>query len=151
MRRYFRIGLALWALGIGAAATARQTENVVLIVSDGLRWQEIFSGADWALLNEKEGGSWLEEKVLRQRYWREDAASRRKLLFPFLWGTVAKHGQIFGNQTKRSIAQVTNGKAYSYPGYTRWRRAIRTMRSTATSSVPIPMRRCSMAPVERAG
>ncbi len=117
MRRYFCIGLALWALGLGADATARQTENVVLIVSDGLRWQEIFSGADAALLNEKEGGSWLEEKDLRQRYWREDAASRRKLLFPFLWGTVALQGQIFGNQTQGSIARVTNGKAYSYPGY----------------------------------
>ena len=117
MRRYFRIGLALWALGLGAAAIARQTENVVLIVSDGLRWQEIFSGADAALLNEKEGGSWLPEKELRQRYWREDPAARRALLFPFLWGTVARQGQMFGNQVKGSVARVTNGKAYSYPGY----------------------------------
>src|ERR1700686_3377973 len=99
MRHFFRIALALWAFAPGAVATARQTENVVLIVSDGLRWQEIFSGADATLLNEKEGGSWLEEKDLRQRYWRDDPASRRKLLFPFLWGTVARQGQIFGNQT----------------------------------------------------
>jgi hypothetical protein len=117
MKHYWCIGLALCALGLGAAASARQTENIVLIVSDGLRWQEIFSGADPALLNEKEGGSWLPEKDLRQRYWREDPVARRKLLFPFLWGTVAKQGQLFGNQAKGSIARVTNGKAYSYPGY----------------------------------
>ena len=42
---------------------------------------------------------------------------RRALLFPFLWGTVAKKGQIYGNQLKGSVAHVTNGKAFSYPGY----------------------------------
>ena len=96
---------------------AHRTENVVLIVSDGLRWQEVFSGADPALLNEKDGGSWLSENELRARYWRDTPAARRELLFPFLWGTVARQGQIFGNQHLGSVAQVTNGKAFSYPGY----------------------------------
>jgi hypothetical protein len=119
MKRLWYLCLLLGAVGLSAAAAApaRQTENVVLIVSDGLRWQEIFSGADAALINEKEGGSWLPEKELRRRYWRADPVSRRALLFPFLWGTVAKQGQIFGNQDKGSVARVTNGKAYSYPGY----------------------------------
>ena len=40
---------------------ALQTRNVVLIVSDGLRWQEIFTGADPTLLNEKNGGIWDKE------------------------------------------------------------------------------------------
>jgi hypothetical protein len=30
---------------------------------------------------------------------------------------VAQQGQIFGNQTKGSVARVTNGLAFSYPGY----------------------------------
>jgi hypothetical protein len=34
-----------------------------------------------------------------------------------LWGTVAKAGQIYGNQAVGSVAHVTNGKAFSYPGY----------------------------------
>ena len=89
----------------------------MLIVSDGLRWQEIFTGADPSLLNEKEGGSWMPSEALRRRYWRDDAAARRAALFPFLWDTVAGKGQIFGNQALGSIAQVTNGKAFSYPGY----------------------------------
>ena len=94
-----------------------KTRNVVLIVSDGLRWQEIFTGADAKLLNEKSGGIWDGEKDLRRDFWRQDPLERRKALFPFLWNTVATHGQIFGNRALGSYARVTNGKAFSYPGY----------------------------------
>jgi hypothetical protein len=51
-----RLGNNVGALAIGALlslswapALAGKTQNVVLIVSDGLRWQEVFSGADPAL------------------------------------------------------------------------------------------------------
>jgi hypothetical protein len=119
MRRRVMSALAIAAsLMMGAApALAGKTQTVVLIVSDGLRWQEIFTGADASLLNREAGGSWMAEPELRKRYWREDGDARRALLFPFLWGTVAKQGQIFGNQLKGSVAHVTNGKAFSYPGY----------------------------------
>jgi len=69
------------------------------------------------LLDAKHGGNWVEEKDLRDRYWREDAQQRRELLFPFIWGTVAKQGQIFGNRHAGSDAHVTNGLGFSYPGY----------------------------------
>lgn len=113
------LALAAAAPTVRAAAppAAHKTQTVVLIVSDGLRWQEIFTGAEADLLNDKEGGSWLSSEELRQRYWRPGPAERRALLFPFLWGTVAKRGQIFGNQALGSVAHVTNGKAFSYPGY----------------------------------
>jgi len=94
-----------------------KTRTVVLIVSDGLRWQEIFTGADPTLLNEKDGGIWDDVNRLRRDYWRDDVLERRRALFPFLWNVVAKQGQIFGNQTKGSAAHVTNGLAFSYPGY----------------------------------
>jgi len=90
---------------------------VVLIVSDGLRWQEIFTGADPTLLNEKDGGIWDKEADLRREFWRNDVQERRRALFPFLWTTVATHGQIFGNQAQGSVARITNGLAFSYPGY----------------------------------
>src|SRR5580704_6632889 len=100
-----RSGTPIHALAAGvlllagaAGAFAGKTQNVVLIVSDGLRWQEVFTGADPSLLNDKVGGSWMAEPELRQRYWRDDPAARRALLFPFIWGTVAKQGQIYGNQ-----------------------------------------------------
>jgi len=110
------IGL-LTATAFAAGAVAAQTQTVVLIVSDGLRWQEVFTGADPLLLDEKTGGSWVSETELRARYWNEDPVVRRRLLFPFLWGTVATQGQLFGNQARGSVAQVSNGKAFSYPGY----------------------------------
>lgn len=94
-----------------------KTRNVVLIVSDGLRWQEIFSGADRSLMDSEHGGIWADPKELKQAFWRDDVSERRELLFPFLWSIVAKKGQIFGNQTKGSVAHVTNGMAFSYPGY----------------------------------
>jgi hypothetical protein len=112
-----RLGAAALCLGLAAAAHAGKTRTVVLIVSDGLRWQEVFTGAEEDLLNDKAGGSWMSDEDLRRRYWRGTPQARREALFPFLWGTVAKQGQIFGNRTLGSVAHVTNGKAFSYPGY----------------------------------
>jgi hypothetical protein len=94
-----------------------KTRNVVILVSDGLRWQEVFTGADPTLLNEKNGGIWDKEADLKREFWRDDVNERRKLLFPFIWTTVATHGQIFGNQLKGSVARVTNAFWFSYPGY----------------------------------
>jgi hypothetical protein len=68
-------------------------------------------------MNSQHGGIWADPKALRQTFWDDQAAERRKKLFPFLWSEVARSGQIYGNQTKGSIAKVTNGKAFSYPGY----------------------------------
>jgi hypothetical protein len=105
--------LELW----GGVTFAGETQNVVLIVCDGLRWQEVFGGADPSLLNETIGGSWTPEAELRLKYGAEDSAKRRELLFPFLWGTVATHGQLFGNEWIGSTAHVTNAMWFSYPGY----------------------------------
>jgi hypothetical protein len=98
------------------AQSAHKTENVVLIVSDGLRWQEIFRGADRPLMSRTPGGV-SDTTVLLAKYWRNDVAARRALLFPFLWGTVAREGQIFGNQDKGSLARIDNTFRFSYPGY----------------------------------
>jgi len=103
--------------GILSSQTQPKTRNVVLIVADGLRWQEVFTGADPELLNSESGGIWGTPERLKYEFWRDDTNDRRKTLFPFLWGVVATEGQMIGNQTKGSIARVTNGKAFSYPGY----------------------------------
>jgi len=117
------LGVLVLAVVAGAprawadSAAPLKTRNVVLIVSDGLRWQEMFTGADPLLLNEKNGGIWDKEADLKRTFWRDDVNERRKALFPFIWTTVAAHGQIFGNQLKGSIARVTNTFWFSYPGY----------------------------------
>ena len=116
MTRFVAAALLLMAC-IAQPAMAGRTRNVVLIVSDGLRWQEVFQGADPLLLDTKNGGNWVEEAELKRRYWRATPQERRQLVMPFIWNTVARQGQIFGNRTAGSDAHVTNGKAFSYPGY----------------------------------
>jgi hypothetical protein len=54
-------------------ATPPKTHNVVLIVSDGVRWQEVFTGADPTLMNAKNGGIWDKEQDLRREFWRANA------------------------------------------------------------------------------
>jgi hypothetical protein len=98
------------------AAPALKTRAVVLIVLDGLRWQEVFDGAEHDLMNAKIGGV-QDADQLRKDFWRDTPEEGRRVLMPFLWNVVAKQGQIYGNQHKGSIAQVTNGFKFSYPGY----------------------------------
>ena len=107
-----------WLLLSGSAAAQAElkTRNVVLIVCDGLRWQEVFLGPERALMDKKRGGV-SDVAALRKDFWRETPAEGRAALLPFLWSVVAQQGQIFGNQTKGSIARVTNGLKFSYPGY----------------------------------
>jgi hypothetical protein len=109
------------ALGVvvnaaGAQATARASSAVVLIVTDGFRWQELFTGADSVLISRKEGGV-QDTARLRREYWRSTSDERRRTLLPFLWNTVAKQGTIWGNVAAGSDAHVTNGLKFSYPGY----------------------------------
>ncbi|HMD30617.1 MAG TPA: hypothetical protein VKG84_01825 [Candidatus Acidoferrales bacterium] len=113
------VGLAAAGMPAGRspAEGGEKTQAVVLIVSDGLRWQEVFTGADPLLLNSKDGGIWAKPEDLKRAYWREDVAERRAALLPFFWDVVAKQGQLYGNQNKGSVARVTNGMAFSYPGY----------------------------------
>lgn len=111
--------LLVIAMSLVATVTVAEplkTRNVVFVVSDGLRWQEIFTGADSVLLNDKEA-NWTENAELKARYWDEDLQKRRAKLMPFLWGTMAKEGQVFGNRTKGSLATVTNDQWFSFPGY----------------------------------
>ena len=109
-------GHVLPAFQINAAAPTLKTRAVVLIVLDGLRWQEVFDGAEHDLMNAKIGGV-QDTDQLRKDFWRDTPEEGRRVLMPFLWNVVAKQGQIYGNQHKGSVAQVTNGFKFSYPGY----------------------------------
>lgn len=105
----------LFAAILSGHAGQRKTENVFLIISDGLRWQEVFSGAEESLLNKANGVANVE--ATRRQFWRETPEQRREALMPFFWNQIAKQGQLFGNTNKASISTVTNGKKFSYPGY----------------------------------
>lgn len=117
MKRAYAVA-AVWFVALAATGLAgdRKTENVVLIMTDGLRWQEVFTGAEEALMN-KENGDVKDVYSLRNAYWRSTPEERREALMPFFWNVLAKQGQVYGNQHKGSVAQVTNGMNFSYPGY----------------------------------
>lgn len=105
----------------GSAAVLRaqpnhKTENIVFVMTDGLRWQEVFRGAEDGLMNKKYGLVPDAEK-LKKEYWRDSVEARREALMPFFWQVMAKEGQIYGNRDKHSDAFVTNGLNFSYPGY----------------------------------
>lgn len=98
------------------AAEKLKTENVFLITTDGLRWNELFAGADESLLNLEAGGI-KDVAGVRAAYWRDTPEQRREVLMPFVWGVLAKQGQLYGNQTKGSVSRITNGRNFSYPSY----------------------------------
>ena len=110
------IGLISLALLPRANAAPHKTQNVFLIISDGFRWQEVFSGAEEILMT-KENGGVKDTNALRAQFWRDTPAERREALLPFFWTEIARQGQLFGNQNKGSVVAVTNGRKFSYPGY----------------------------------
>lgn len=109
--------LALFALVPGAAAQqpGTRTRNVVLIVADGVRWQEVFRGADPSFVHEAQG---VEDTTrLRTDFVRPNATDARRTLMPFLWDVISRQGQVIGDSASGSNAHVTNGFKFSYPGY----------------------------------
>ena len=112
-----RVLLVVTFLGIlsQGEAAPRKTRNVFFITTDGFRWQEVFTGAEEALINKSNSVPSVEE--LRKQFWRDTPEARRQALLPFLWNVVASNGQIYGNSAKGSVARITNDRKFSYPGY----------------------------------
>lgn len=108
--------LAASLLPAFAQQSTRKTRNVILVTADGLRWQDVFRGAEPSLLSKDLGGV-VELEAIREQFWRERPAARREALMPFLWSVLAREGQIYGNRDRGSEAFVTNGLNFSYPGY----------------------------------
>jgi hypothetical protein len=89
---------------------------VLVVTLDGVRWQELFGGAQLGFIDRSTGGV-SDTAATRDRFMRATAEERRALLLPFLWGEVSRRGLILGDSTQGSEVRVTNGKRFSYPGY----------------------------------
>lgn len=113
--RHIVLFVLLFVASTSSAADLK-TRNIVLITTDGLRWQEVFTGAEKALINKQHGGV-ADVKTIEAKFWRETAEERRAALLPFFWNKIAREGQIFGNREKGSSSQITNTMKFSYPGY----------------------------------
>ncbi|MBS1487892.1 MAG: phosphoglyceromutase [Bacteroidetes bacterium] len=91
-------------------------ENLIIITTDGYRWQEVFNGMDSAIANNPKYNEG-ESKNIFKSYWSNDIQERRKRLMPFLWSTIQTHGQIYGNRNYNNRVDVANPYWFSYPGY----------------------------------
>lgn len=67
-----------------SAQTSHKTKNVVVILIDGYRWQELYKGADFDLLNSSKYNG--KDSLARfKKYWAENEEDRRRKLMPFTW------------------------------------------------------------------
>lgn len=110
------VALTLLALLLGSPLSGQVAEKVVLVTLDGVRWQEVFRGADEAFLVEAAGVG--DTDLYRDRYYDPDTERRRAKLMPFVWSTLVSEGQLWGDHDQQpGIALVSNGRNFSYPGY----------------------------------
>lgn len=98
-----------------AAAQSTKTKNVVFISIDGYRWQEIFKGADSALLKNKRYRKQDSAGVFH-KFWGANENERREKLMPFFWNVIAKQGQLYGNRDLGNLVNLRNKYWFSYPG-----------------------------------
>ncbi|HMJ46929.1 MAG TPA: sulfatase-like hydrolase/transferase [Ferruginibacter sp.] len=91
-------------------------KNIIIITIDGIRWQEIFGGADSSILF---AGKYLSKDSISitKKYWDSNPLKRRKAIFPFLWTIVAEQGQLYGNRNIGNKVNTKNPYWFSYPGY----------------------------------
>ncbi|MHA8067195.1 phosphoglyceromutase [Aquirufa sp. ROCK2-A2] len=90
--------------------------RVIVIMTDGFRWQDMFGGMDSSLVKLKRfhhGDS----AAIVANYWAKDLKDRREKLLPFFWKTIAQKGQLHGNRQLGNLANVSNPYWFSYPGY----------------------------------
>jgi len=124
------------------APAIHQTENVVLVMIDGMRWQEVFHGADSKLLetlgSDMPGDAKERADLARQRYARATEAERRQALMPFMWSVISSQGQLFGNRDLGSDSHVINGFNFSYPGYSETLTGFADPRVDSNDNVPNP-------------
>src|SRR6185369_16934059 len=85
-------------LFLARISDAQRAENLIIITTDGFRWQEIFKGMDSAIANNSKYNQG-DSTGLFKKYWDKSEAERRKKIMPFLWNTIAAKGQIYGNRS----------------------------------------------------
>lgn len=104
------------SIGTPASAqhmSAEADRRLVLVSIDGLRWQEVFRGADPGLINNPTFTKWTEATTARFL----PEAGRAEVLMPFLHEVIGKQGVLIGNRDQGSCARITNNWWFSYPGY----------------------------------
>jgi hypothetical protein len=95
---------------------SQKTENLIIITTDGFRWQEVFKGLDPKIADDKSFSQGDHDRLYKD-FWSDDATVCRAKLMPFLWSEIAKNGQIYGNRDFGNKVNNANPFWFSYPGY----------------------------------
>ncbi len=130
-------GLNAGSYGGAARRTEATARNVLVVTLDGVRWHELFGGAQPALVDEKTGGV-ADVDATRARFVRGTRDEARSALMPFVWTTIATRGQVFGDPERESEVRVTNGLWFSYPGYSEMLSGHADPRVDSNDRVPNP-------------
>ncbi|HVF81495.1 MAG TPA: alkaline phosphatase family protein [Flavisolibacter sp.] len=115
------IGIVLLLLSLSvhtneySVRSFNRENKLVIITLDGLRWQEIFDGADSSLINNPHFNA--DVSNTKALYWASTGEERRKKLMPFFWNILSQQGRLYGNRHYRNNMNVANPYALSYPGY----------------------------------
>ncbi|MBQ7690527.1 MAG: alkaline phosphatase family protein [Muribaculaceae bacterium] len=113
-----KTGLLLFVSAVVLASVLQVVaaeRRVVWITIDGLRWQEVYGGADSLLVRNQDFVS--DPASTHARFMRPSAQERRETLMPFVWNTVSRIGWMAGNRRAGCCMNVTNNFNLSYPGY----------------------------------
>lgn len=97
------------------AQPPNKTKNIFIVTIDGIRWQEIFKGADEGILNQERFTSDI--GLAKLMYFDSTLEQSRRKLLPFFWNVIVKQGQLFGNRSYNNEVNVANFYKFSYPGY----------------------------------
>jgi hypothetical protein len=108
-----------------------KTTHVIFVMTDGLRWQEVFQGAEVGIMNKKNGNV-SNEAALKKTYWRETSEARRKALLPFVWSVMAQQGQLFGNRKKVRMLTLRTVSSSAIPATAKHSADFRTTAWLAT-------------------
>ncbi|WP_081210668.1 alkaline phosphatase family protein [Salegentibacter sediminis] len=111
MKKYVFILILL----VSVSLTAQRENKVIWITIDGLRWQELYKGADSLLINEAKFVYSKEE--LKQKFWKPEEKKRREALFPFFWNEAVDKGVFLGNRQLGNKFSLKNKVLLSYAGY----------------------------------
>ena len=102
----------------GAAPTTKSAAapfepKVVLVTFDGARWEDVFRGADPALVAADVDED-LKEEVTKAF---EEVPNRGAALMPFLHDVMGAKGVLIGDRDIGECARTENDMWFSYPGY----------------------------------
>ncbi len=101
---------------IGSFSQTSQIENIIIITTDGFRWQEVFKGMDSTIACNPSFNQ-HDSIGIFNKYWAVTENERRKKLLPFIWTTMASKGQVYGNRLYNNKVDNSNPYWFSYPGY----------------------------------